>query len=313
MTVMHANRRQVLNSVLTTAVGAAVGTTALRLGLAPASAATPIARTALPGGLTLIQGAGGNIISLGDAGSTLLVDSGARGLDVRAVLGDVPLSAVDYLFNTHWHLDHTGGNEPLARAGATIIGHENTRLWMQQEIIVEWQDRTYPPRPKAARPTRTFHYKPQTLTFGGQEIQYGYLEQAHTDGDIYVFFPEANVLVAGDVVSHRYPVLDYSTGGWIGGMVNGLKTLIGIADADTVVVPGTGSVLTAEDMKAQLEMCEAVKEMIAETFRQAKDLEDLFATNPTREFDKRWGDPSQFLAQAHAGAWGHVRELGGIF
>jgi len=96
-------------------------------------------------------------------------------------------------------------------------------------------------------------------------------------------------------------------------MVDGLKTLIGRADAGTVVVPGHGGVLTRDDLKAQLDMCEAVKEMIAETFRQANDLEDLLATHPTRAYDARWGDPARFLAQAHAGAWGHVRELGGIF
>jgi len=205
MRATRASRRQVLSGALVMA-----GLAAFR----PSIAATlAYRRTPLPGGLTLIEGAGGNIVSLGDVKGMLLVDSGAPGEDLQAVLGNIPLPAVDYLFNTHWHLDHTGGNEALSKAGATIIAHENTRLWMGREIIVEWQDRTYPPRSKRAQPTKTFYYDPQTLDFAGQRIEYGYLGQAHTDGDIYVFFPNANVLVAGDVAAHQYPILDYSTGG----------------------------------------------------------------------------------------------------
>src|SRR5690606_18115719 len=151
-----------------------------------------------------------------------MVDSGSPEHEERVVkfvaerFGGRP---IEILFNTHWHLDHTGGNEAAGRAGARIIAHENTRLWMATEFYVDWKDRSYPPRPLAARPNDTFYSsnpQPIELGYAGQRIEYGHLREAHTDGDIYVRFPEHNVIVAGGAVTvGQYPVLDYITGGLI--------------------------------------------------------------------------------------------------
>ena len=145
---------------------------------------------------------------------------------------------------------HTGTSNTPDRmtksdaAGAKIIAQENTRLWMSREILVEWQNnKIYPPRAKEALPNDTFftHESPRKMSFGNEQIQYGHMFQAHTDGDIYVFFPGPNILMAGDVLSvGKYPILDYSTHGWIGGMANANRDLLQIVDDQTKIIPGTG-------------------------------------------------------------------------
>ena len=105
---------------------------------------------------------------------------------------------VHTLFNTHWHPDQTGANDALGRPGTRIIAHENTRLWLGTEVDSKWEQRVYQRLHVRARPNQTF-YTNGSLAFGGEAIEYGYLPQAHTDGDIYVYFRNANLLVAGDV------------------------------------------------------------------------------------------------------------------
>lgn len=278
-----------------------------------AVASTPkLSMTPLRGRLNLLSGTGANVVVAESSDGGLLVDSGSEaGMKALHKLAEKKLRPVQAVFNTHWHVDHTGGNDPFGKKDVPIIAHENTRLWMSTVINdLARQDRTYQPRPMKARPTKTFHYGKQTLDFGGKPVEYGYLPLAHTDGDIYVRFPDENVLVAGDVVSlQQYPVLDYSTGGWIGGMVDALKKIVAMTDEQTIVVPGSGPVVSRADVQAQLEMCEAVKDMIVQNYKKSRDFDDLMAANPTQKFDKRWGDPKAFMTQAYRGVWYHLRDI----
>ena len=133
---------------------------------------------------------------------------------------------VTTLFNTHWHAENTGANEVLRQDGATIVAHENTRLWMATPTWMPAEDRYRPPRPKDAHPDKTF-YADGSMNAGGERIDYGYLIEAHTSGDIYVFFRDSNVLAVGDVASPaRDPELDYLTGAWIGGRVDAMDRLL---------------------------------------------------------------------------------------
>jgi glyoxylase-like metal-dependent hydrolase (beta-lactamase superfamily II) len=183
---------------------------------------------------------------------------------------------------------------------------------MGAEIISMWEKRTYQPRPKEARPNTTF-YTTGKVTFGKQDIQYGYLGQAHTDGDIYVFFPGPNILMTGDVFTvGSYPIMDYTTGGWIGGLSDASKTLAGLADAQTRVVPGNGPVQTKTDLQAQADMCAEMRTRFVGMMRKGMSAKDMLASAPTKEFDARWGDPQLFIFNAYPGLWGHVREIGGI-
>ncbi|MDB6043889.1 MAG: fold metallo-hydrolase [Gammaproteobacteria bacterium] len=273
----------------------------------------PIGSTRLGDDLWLFAGAGGNVVASAGPDGLLLVDGGAADRSaelLERVAAESGQRRVRTLFNTHWHWDHTGSNEALAKSGATIVAHENTRLWLGTEIASKWEGRTYPPRPARALPTRTFFYGSEQMAAGKQEVVYGYLPQAHTDGDIYLFFPKQNVLVAGGVVSGGgYPIADYCIGGWLGGMMSGLKILISKADAQTRIVPGAGPVRTRADLEAQLDMCCNVLARISESYYKGQTWQQLLESRPTRAFDEKWGNPDLFLKTAYEGAWLHINEI----
>jgi glyoxylase-like metal-dependent hydrolase (beta-lactamase superfamily II) len=174
----------------------------------------------LSNGVRLFTGAGCNVLVASTADGLLMVDGGLAGNSdalLAAIARETGVQQVRLLVNTHWHADHTGSNETIGRRGATIVAHPNTRRWLSSRVYREQQDRVYLPRPAEALPVRTIA-RPETLVTGATRIDVGPLPPAHTNGDLYVFLPEANVLMVGDVLTvGRYPVMDYSTGGWIGG------------------------------------------------------------------------------------------------
>jgi cyclase len=276
---------------------------------------SPLAATKLTDNFIQIAGAGSNVLAVTGSDGVLMVDGGLkeRSADLlKLVAEQAGGRPVQTLFNTHWHPEHTGSNEALGKAGAKIIASENTKLWLGTEIDFGWQKKTYEPSPKAALPTQTFYTSGKT-TFGKERIEYALMPQAHTDGDIYVFFPGPNILVAGDVVSvGSYPVLDYTTGGWIGGMVNGQKTLLQLINMDTRIIPGTGPVQTKADLQALNDMCSTLRDRFLKLMKQGMGPKEMIAAKPTKEYDEKWGDPELFIANAYRGLWGHVRELGGI-
>ena len=236
-----AARRSVLRCGVAAAVSLAAGTVVPRRTLAKAADPAPrIVHTALADSLHLFQGGGGNVVAAGGADGVLLVDGGLA-QDSPALLAQVAAvcggGRVEQLLNTHWHWDHTGSNAALGKAGARIIAHENTRLWLGTRVDSKWEHRIYLPQPARALPTQTFFYGTQKLGFGGQDVEYAIMPQAHTDGDIYVYFPRENVLVAGGVVTGGgYPLPDYCTGGWLGGMIDALKSILARTDEQTRIV-----------------------------------------------------------------------------
>ncbi len=277
------------------------------------SAGGPLAVVAVTKGLSVVTGGGGNVTVFESPEGVLLVDGGSpeRSAEVlKLVKAQTGATRIHTLFNTHWHWDQTGSNRTLGPAGTRIIAHENTKLWLGTDVFSKWQNRVYPPLPRNARPTQTF-YTTGSLTFGGEHIDYGYLPQAHTDGDLYVFFRDANVLVAGDVVSvGSYPIIDYSTNGWIGGMLDAAKTLTGLADAKTQIVPGKGPIQTRADVEAERDMLATMKQRLAQLLTQGMSVSDMLAAKPTREFDAHWGDPTLFISNAFPGLTQRARELG---
>jgi glyoxylase-like metal-dependent hydrolase (beta-lactamase superfamily II) len=161
-------------------------------------------------------------------------------------------------------------------------------------------------------PNRTF-YTSGSLEFGDHTVEYQYLPRAHTDGDVAVFFRDANVAVVSDLVSAgRYPVPDYATGGWIGGLLAATQKLLDTTDAHTRIVAADGGVLGRSALEAQLALCAAVKDKTAAAFRAGMSFNDFVASKPTAEFDAQWGDPTRFLALVYKGGFGHLRELGGV-
>jgi cyclase len=263
--------------------------------------------------LFVISGGGGNVTVFNSPDGVLLVDGGSpeRSAEVlKLVKKRTGAAKVHTLFNTHWHWDQTGSNETLGKAGTRIIAHENTKLWLTTDVNSKWQNRVYKPLPKQALPNQTI-YTNASLQFGGEQIDYGYLPQAHTDGDLYVYFKNANVLVASDIVSAgAYPVIDYCTNGWIGGLANATQTLLGLSNDSTRIVAGLGPTLTRADLDAENTMLAAMKTRLAKLLAQGMSVQDMLAAAPTREYDAKWGDPTLFVSNSWPGLVQRARELG---
>ena len=281
------------------------------LGLSRAAfAETKPAATKLTDKLTLITGAGNNIVALKGEGGSLLVDCGdaSHAQDILELTGSVKT-----VINTHWHLESTGANDVMAKAGAKLVSHVHTELWMTQEIIHDWEKKVFPPRAKAARPTETFYTTAKT-TFSGEPVEYGLMPMAHTDGDIYIHFPQSNILVAGDVVQPgRLPVLDWPTGGWIGGMQQAQRTLLSLANDTTKIIPATGPVMTKAELQTSLDTLTKLREQLVKLMKQGMGAQDMINAKAVMDFEGQLaGDPGPFLYTAYRGLWAHVRELGGI-
>ena len=303
-------RRQFLGAALASLAGTVLSPRARAAG-----AGAPLSQLAIDDALTLIQGAGGNVLLLRTADGGVLVDGGTAAMSasllarVHALLGRMPVAA---LFNTHWHPEQTGSNAALGRRGAKIIAHENTKGWLGTSFYVDWQDRSYVPLPPVARPNDTF-YTTGRLQQGGRTIEYGHLPAAHTDGDIYVRFVESNVIAVGGALAvGRYPQMDYTTGGWLGGVVEASQLLLSMSDAQTRLVAADGAVQSRADLQAQLDMARVARERIAEAMKRGFSVDDMLAQGLTKDFDPAWGDPRFFLRSSYRGLWGHVRELGAI-
>ena len=277
-----------------------------------AGAQTGASATKLGERITLITGAGNNVLALAGDNGSLLVDAGdaAHAPDVLRLAGKVST-----VVNTHYHLESTGGNDAMAKAGAKIVAHMNTKLWMTQEIIRDWEDgKVYPPRANAALPTEAFRATSGDMTIGGERIEYGLLTQAHTDGDLFVHFKNANVLAVGDAVQPgRLPALDWFCGGWIGGMQNAQKALLDRADDQTKIVPATGPMMSKADLQAHHATIVRIREKLVGLLKKGQGAQNMIDAKAVDEFaDVMPGDAATFLYVAYRGLWAHARELGGI-
>jgi len=302
----HLLRRTFITHALSAAAATSVPWPGLAIGR---ERAQPLVTTRLSESLTLISGAGGNVVAARGPDGLLLVDGGSRERSrelLKLALRETQSRRVHTLINTHWHPEHTGLNERLGKSGARIIAHENTKLWLGVKITTPWDNRTYPPLPAVALPNETLYTKAQ-MRWGGEQVEYGYLFQAHTDGDLYIFFRDSNVLVAGGVIaSDGWPLIDWWTGGWIVGMVNGLDTLLALANDSTRIVPATGAVMSRDGLRAQRDMYAEIASRLQKMLRQGKSPQEVLAAGPAREFRPEWGDQAFFLTMAFKSLWGQL-------
>ncbi len=267
-----------------------------------------IASTPLGQNLHFVSGAGGNVVSLGTKEGALLVDGGLAQHSaalLKEVFRQSGASKVSVLINTHWHPEQTGSNERIGKSGATIISHENTKLWLSRPIKASWLEKPFGPLPPKARPNKTT-YTADQLSFGGEDIEYGYMLQAHTDGDLYVYFRQANVLATGGVVSSDgWPRLDWETGGWIGGLVAGYDKLLKVANADTKVVPANGALITRGDLEGHRKMYMTIYERLVACLNKGLGPDEVVASDPAKEYTAQWGDPTAFVDSGYRSLWGH--------
>ncbi len=302
---LSAGRRSFIKTAMAGAAVASLG----RLYPAVAAAGAVVAPQKLSDNLWLLVSGGANVVACRDPAGLALVDGGPEASSrelLRQASQASGAAKVHTLFNTHWHPEQTGSNVQLG-GEAKIIAHENTRLWLGYANPVPPQNRLYGPLPPKARPSDTFFYDSVHTQFGDEPVQYGYLGQAHTDGDIYVYFGKSNVLVSGGPVSAAgWPVIDYKTGGWILGMIEGIRTLANLANDQTRIVPANGPVLSKADLGEQQQMYSAISGRMQKMMRQGLGVDEVVARNPAAEYEAKWGDSKQFTDQAFRSLWGHM-------
>jgi glyoxylase-like metal-dependent hydrolase (beta-lactamase superfamily II) len=275
--------------------------TVLRPLSAPAQAAASGITTTDLGGLFLFQGAGCNVVALRGGDGALMIDGGlaenAEAL-LRAVLAATGNDRIHTLINTHWHRDHVGANELVGRAGGTIFAHEKTQQYLANRVYTDRSGKPLDPLPEIARPTKAARGD-GSLEFAGQKVDYGYLPAAHTDGDLFVQFRAANLLVAGGVVSaERWPPIDYRNGAWFGGRVRALERLASLVAADTRVVPAHGRLLTGRDVAHQRDIYDELFLTMIGYMNMGLGAEDVVARNPLKKYEAELGDASEFLDAA---------------
>lgn len=264
--------------------------------------------------LVAVDGGGSNVVAFSVGDGFVLVDSGApkSGDKVTGALGSN--AKVHTLFNTHYHTDQTGNNEIFGAAGAKIIAHEHTRQWMTTDYWVPDEDRYEKARPKTALPTETFQTTGSVIVGSGkagtEQIEYGYLPLAHTDGDMYVFFKTSNVLAVGDVASPlRDPALDYFTGAWIGGRLDAMDVILKLSNEQTRIVPASGPVMTRAEFKAERDMMEEVRSRVWNQTLQGDGPKDMLEGGVLKGLGRTWKDPSKFLYDAAKGMLAHHNKL----
>ena len=294
-------RRQILKAAAG-AAGLALAAPVLRLAAQDAGIerlSDDLFLVRIPGEANVLAQTGGNGALLVDGASAAASDA-----LMKAVAGLPNGGPVHTLFNTHWHPEQTGSNELVGKAGTSIIAHENTRLWLTTDVRWPWNGRRFKRAPKIAQPTRTF-YTTGELDSG---VRYGYIpDAAHTDGDLYVFFPRQNVLAVGDAMSGQgWPVVDYATGGWIGGIVGALQRLQTLTNAETRIVPARGPVLGLADLKAQYEMYGTVYDRLTTLLNKGRGPGEAVAAQPAKEFEAKMGNPDEFVRRSFESLWGYL-------
>ena len=272
-----------------------------------AGATAKITHEALRRNVSVLMGSGGNIGVLSGAQGKLLVDTGFSTakphiLDALAAKGDGP---IQHLINTHWHFDHTDGNEWIHAGGATIVAHENTRSRLSTPQEIAAFNAKFPAAPAGAIPTDVFATE-KTLSVNGESLELRHYDPAHTDTDISVHFTEANILHSGDTwFNGRYPFIDYSTGGNINGMIAATERNLKFADGDTLIIPGHGPVGDKTQLTAFHEMLVSTRDSVAQLKRQGRSLDESIAAKPTAAYDEKWGkgliEPAVFTALVFAG------------
>lgn len=257
-------------------------------------------------GLYMLKGAGGNIgVSVGEDAVFLVDDQYAPVTPrVKAAVAALTDKPVKFVLNTHWHGDHTGGNENLGSGGTLIVAHDNVRKRMSTEQFVAFFNEKVPPAPKVALPVVTFN-DAATFHLNGEEIHAFHVAPAHTDGDAAVHFRKANVVHTGDLFFNgMYPFIDVDSGGSVAGMIAAADKLMTLVKEDTKIIPGHGPLGTRADYKAFRDMLAAVRGRVKPLVDAGRSLEQVVAAKPTAAHDAQWGGgflkPEQFVGLVYA-------------
>ena len=249
----------------------------------------------------MLTGAGGNIgLAVGEDAAFLVDDQFAPLTPkILAAIRAVTDKPVRFLVNTHWHFDHTGGNENFSKAGTVIVAHENVRKRMSVEQFIASLNRREPPSPRGALPVITF---PDRVTFylNGDTIHVVHVPPAHTDGDAIIHWSVANVLHMGDVFFNgRYPFVDVSSGGSFEGVIGAVNAALTMANDQTRIIPGHGAPATRADLVKYRDVLVQIRDRVRALINQGRTREQVIAAKPTAEWDATLGtgfmQPAVFL------------------
>ncbi len=254
------------------------------------------------GGVYMLVGSGGNIgLSVGEDGPFVVDDQFAPLTEkILAAIAEVSDGEVRFVLNTHWHFDHTGGNENFGEAGALIVAHDNVRLRMSVDQFMEAFDRAVPAAPPIALPVITFA-EGVNFRWNGETIRVVHVENAHTDGDAIVVFEDANVVHMGDTYFNgSYPFIDVQAGGGIEGVIAAADRVLQRADSQTKIIPGHGALSGPEELRAYRDMLITVRDRIRMMINDGMSVDEVVTAKPTSDLDATWGaNPDSFVRFAY--------------
>lgn len=253
--------------------------------------------TSVRRGVHMISGVGGNIAAFIGEDGVFLVDAGLAEPVEQTLTAIQDLirressnSDLAYVVNTHWHFDHTGGNERLATAGAVVVAHENVlRLVSEEQVMPALGDHRVPAAPLGGRPTLTFNDR-VNLSWNGDLIHVVHIPDAHSNGDAIVHFRDADVVHVGDIFFNGvYPFIDVDFGGNIGGMVSAIEEILAHTNTTTLFIPGHGPLADRADFVRYRDMLATVRDRVQEMIDQGKTRDEIIAAKPTADLDDDWG------------------------
>ncbi len=266
-----------------------------------------IKTTRLTDTVYMLEGAGGNIGVSAGADTVFVVDDQFAPLTpkIEAAVAKISPKPVQFVLNTHWHFDHTGGNENLGKTGAIIVAHDNVRRRMNSEQFIEFMKMKLAASPKVALPVVTFA---ASITFhlNGEEIRVVHVPRAHTDGDAIVHFTGSDVVHMGDIFFNgMYPFIDASSGGTLEGMVAACDGVLAMVTDKTQIIPGHGPLGRRSDLATYRDMLNTVMTRMKAAIAEGKSDEDIVKSAPTRDLDEKWGKgflkPDMFVGMLAAG------------
>jgi glyoxylase-like metal-dependent hydrolase (beta-lactamase superfamily II) len=242
-------------------------------------------------GVHMLVGSGGNIgVSSGSDGVLIIDDQYAPLTEkIRAAVKAINPAPIRFVINTHWHGDHTGGNENMGTAGAVIVAHENVRRRMSTEQISEFFKRTTPPSPKVALPVMTF-VADVSFHVNGDELHVFHVDPAHTDGDSIIHWKNANVFHMGDLYfSSGYPFIDLGSGGSVDGIISAAEKVLALANDSSKIIPGHGPLATKKELAAYRDTLKEIRSRVQSQITAGKSLEEVKAARLTKDWDDKLG------------------------
>ena len=271
------------------------------LGLAQNFDDVQIQTTRVTESIYMLQGSGGNIaVSIGDDGTFIVDDQFAPLTDkIVAAIAELTDHPVDFVVNSHWHYDHTDGNENFGRAGALIVSHDNSRRRMATDQVLSGSNRPQPAYAEVGLPKITF-LESMRFYYNNNTVDVFYTGPGHTDGDAQVYFRDSNVIHTGDMfVRYGLPYIDHGNGGSLDGMIEALWTIGGLINDDTVIIPGHGQLSTRADLLEYRMMLVTIRGRIKDQIARGRSVDQVVASNPARGYAESGDGTTGWLRTAY--------------